>query len=279
MEEPRRTPASSTRRTRRARSWARRIGRALLAGLIATFALIVLLVWLEPLRSGQRRYINLRIPDAPATASGSWFGAAGPGLSRWWWVSGIDRPGSCRLFWMLQREGDLPWYPYNLFGPADADGTNLWPLRWPRFGMFGHRPEVGWGLEGEAIPARGSSGMGFEIAHGFPFLAVSCRAAFDRSIERRSYVMQGGLMLAPDLPGSTGTFRVLPWRPVWSGLLLDIAIFALLWLGVTEGCAVGVRFLRLRRNRCPACGYSLAGQASPGCPECGWARAPRAANP
>ena len=61
--------------------------------------------------------------------------------------------------------------------------------------------------------------------------------------------------------------RVLPWRPLWPGLLLDSVLY---------GAALGVlilvpreliRLRRWRRHRCPTCGYPVG--SSLRCPECG----------
>ncbi len=38
-----------------------------------------------------------------------------------------------------------------------------------------------------------------------------------------------------------------------------------LWVGHRKRC-------RLRRGRCPQCGYDMRGKMAAGCPECGWGR-------
>jgi hypothetical protein len=79
------------------------------------------------------------------------------------------------------------------------------------------------------------------------------------------------------LPGELGllrfgTGRMLPLRPLWRGLALDIAVWAvLLWL-VTLGPFEIRRLARQASGRCLRCGYDLRGEAVSGCPECGWSR-------
>lgn len=61
--------------------------------------------------------------------------------------------------------------------------------------------------------------------------------------------------------------RRLPIRPIWPGFLINTLFYAaLLWLLF---CGPGKvrRFVRIRRGRCPKCGYPI-GQ-SPMCTECG----------
>lgn len=66
--------------------------------------------------------------------------------------------------------------------------------------------------------------------------------------------------------------RALPLLPVWPGLTINTALYA----GLIWSAAALIRrsrsIRRLRRNLCPSCAYSLAGQPTPGCPECGWKR-------
>jgi len=90
--------------------------------------------------------------------------------------------------------------------------------------------------------------------------------------------------------------RALPLRPIWPGFLIDTLFYAAIWFAIFFGFTGAKRFSRIRRGRCPRCGYDLRGQRqavsgqrsevnpphpSPlpegegvraGCPECGWGR-------
>jgi len=73
--------------------------------------------------------------------------------------------------------------------------------------------------------------------------------------------------------------RHLPIRPIFPGLIINTAFYAaILWL-LIPGPFVLRRLIRLKRGRCPKCGYDLRGQlpGAGGCPECGWNRQPEAA--
>jgi len=65
---------------------------------------------------------------------------------------------------------------------------------------------------------------------------------------------------------------VLPLRPIWRGLAIDIAVYSSAWLVMVVGVGTARRWNRSVRGRCPRCAYDLKGQATPGCPECGWKR-------
>ena len=68
--------------------------------------------------------------------------------------------------------------------------------------------------------------------------------------------------------------RVLPWQPIWIGFAVDTGIFALvLWL-LVRGPFVARQLLRIKRGRCPVCGYPAGG--APQCTECGQGRPRRA---
>jgi hypothetical protein len=70
-------------------------------------------------------------------------------------------------------------------------------------------------------------------------------------------------------------WKRLPLRPLWLGFAMNTALYAIiLWL-LIPGPFVLRRLIRLRRGRCPKCGYDLRGAipgAGGGCPECGWNR-------
>lgn len=62
-------------------------------------------------------------------------------------------------------------------------------------------------------------------------------------------------------------YRTMPIFPIWSGLLVNTALYAsLVWLA-TFGLGIARRAKRTRRGRCAECGYELAGLTK--CPECG----------
>lgn len=72
-------------------------------------------------------------------------------------------------------------------------------------------------------------------------------------------------LLSEDNPG-------LPYIPMWSGFLANSAIFGLVWYIIWHVMTKFVRFRRVKRGRCPTCGYLLKSASARGCPECGWNR-------
>jgi len=67
--------------------------------------------------------------------------------------------------------------------------------------------------------------------------------------------------------------RACPTTVLLSGFVIDTLFYAAIWFGVFFGFTSAKRFIRVRRGRCPRCGYDLRGQLGAGCPECGWNRA------
>ncbi|MDY7109169.1 MAG: hypothetical protein SYC29_11095 [Planctomycetota bacterium] len=66
--------------------------------------------------------------------------------------------------------------------------------------------------------------------------------------------------------------RALPVRPIWPGFAINTLFYAIvLWL-LIPGPFVLRRVIRIKRGRCPKCGYDLRHALSGGCPECGWKR-------
>jgi hypothetical protein len=146
------------------------------------------------------------------------------------------------------------------------------------------------GLHGGAV-------VGTECSHSEGSLLVerlaSCRVGFPRlclegaAIEGVRLDERGidgpieGYAWAVPSPRHGGDvyFWFLPTRPLWPGFVVDTLFYAvILWL-LIPGPFVLRRVIRIKRGRCPKCGYDLRGQppevgAAPGrgCPECGWKR-------
>lgn len=71
---------------------------------------------------------------------------------------------------------------------------------------------------------------------------------------------------------------VLPVRPIWRGLAIDVTAYAATWMLILVGLGVAKRAIRIHRGLCPRCAYNLKDQPTPGCPECGWNRQPQGAS-
>ena len=115
-----------------------------------------------------------------------------------------------------------------------------------------------------------SAGLPFQSmsGYGLPGLLPPSRLRFLLPIS-------GTLQLTQD--GSITLDRLLPLRPLWPGFAVNTLFYALiLWL-LIPGPFVLRRLIRLKRGRCPKCGYDLRGAPGSGCPECGWNRASQGA--
>ena len=73
-----------------------------------------------------------------------------------------------------------------------------------------------------------------------------------------------GWFLNPFFEEST----ILPFHPIWSGLIINTLFYAVLIWGVVSGPGVARRAFRKYRNRCPACAYPIGTSAI--CTECGY---------
>jgi hypothetical protein len=80
-------------------------------------------------------------------------------------------------------------------------------------------------------------------------------------------------------PDSRKTPALLPLVPVWPGFAVNTLLYAIVLWFLIPGPFVLRRLIRIKRGRCPKCGYDLRGAipgAGGGCPECGWNRQPEA---
>lgn len=112
-------------------------------------------------------------------------------------------------------------------------------------------------------------------SRGWPFAAASCR--IDAPVDPQSplyTVIDGTLIDSADEAFAIQAIRAIPHRPIWLGLILDTFIFAAFWWCAVQLLLLAFGRFRMKRGHCPACGYNLAGQTTPGCPECGQGRAP-----
>ena len=125
-------------------------------------------------------------------------------------------------------------------------------------------------IESEAVPGwarnpRQISRSGqIQIACGWPLASFRCEAALSRTFQTTE--LFGGWQLS-DAFNWLGPGRILPHRLIAFGFAVNTLFYAaVLWLLLCGPFALR-RFIRVRRGRCPACGYPI-GDASV-CSECG----------
>ncbi len=190
----------------------------------------------------------------------------------------VDRgPGSLRIAFVGWR-GELDDVSHALFEQTSFVGSNADDHdRWlnPNFSwsVQGFR---GWGQRQKAAQRKPTDewSRGFDDGRGFPALALWCSW---RAKEHNQMLaidsdrpVFGGISIS-NLPGVPGPPipRALPYYPIWSGLALNTAFYALLFF-VCVRLFKGTRhLLRFRKGRCPRCGYNLVMNFSQPCSECG----------
>jgi hypothetical protein len=100
-----------------------------------------------------------------------------------------------------------------------------------------------------------------DIEHGWPLRTLTCEADTGGNWVTVTTVEIGELHL--------------PFWPIFPGFLVNTLFYGvILWLLYCTPLVLR-RHIRLKRGRCPKCGYDLRGAipgAAGGCPECGWGR-------
>ena len=152
------------------------------------------------------------------------------------------------------------WVPLEL-----TDGMVLRSL-WDESAIVSDAPCLnrGWG----ELPEGPDGSSGCEDARGWPALCLWCRLYAAGAAVPIEWV-HGGIQASPATTAAASAV-VLPLQPIWSGLLINIVVYALAW-GVLLFALGWVRRARRRANgRCTGCGYDRAGLAPhAACPECG----------
>ncbi len=106
-----------------------------------------------------------------------------------------------------------------------------------------------------------------EDARGWPSLTLSCAYTSVVAVPGFSVVDGIEVRVHPDPNRATIRSISLPVRPIWSGFLLNTALYAVLaWLCM-RGMVYVREMMRKERGRCPACAYPM-GESSV-CSECG----------
>lgn len=110
-----------------------------------------------------------------------------------------------------------------------------------------------------------------ECGAGWPLVAFSCSYRWANVPDAPAYTeivdeVEGGVIIR----GSRyrGEFFVLPYGPVWPGMIINTGLYAIvIWLGV-RGPSVLRRIVRRKRGLCVICGYPRRGGRG-ACSECG----------
>mgnify|MGYP001796427015 CR=1 FL=1 len=136
----------------------------------------------------------------------------------------------------------------------------------------------GWGYRHDIVEQGfdGAWDRGMEEARGFPVVCLWWARRLQTSLAINAKDQEqvvGGIELR-NAAGRGGnidrhTFRALPYYPIWSGLVLNTAFYALLFFAVVR---IGRRCKHAGQYRwgvCPKCKYERSFDYRTPCPECG----------
>lgn len=213
------------------------------------------------------------------------------------WLLAVGSPkgdeNRSRLYRM--PDGSWTWIKYRRFGYARVEfarppvaradsplSLDLVADRWldgvpfdpeaSRLGTLESRIPDRWTMSGTnlMLPQANSGSFFWAEAFGWPLPCAKCNwyEVLD------DFRAAGGVRISHSVDPVVDELRAIPLVPIWTGLLTDSALLALLFMGArTLWCGLS-RALRVRRGRCPVCRYDLRADANEGCPECGWRRRP-----
>jgi hypothetical protein len=139
---------------------------------------------------------------------------------------------------------------------------------------WARRGAIPWSASQAPWPDSNSEAATLVIGRGWPLIALWCDDGRSDGPTFSTVAPSGGIPLSHWARIGPDWAAILPYRPVWIGLIVDSLVMASLWWFVLVVPVAAFRHyrghLRVRRNHCPHCNYNLAGLAmnSP-CPECG----------
>jgi len=242
----------------------------LLLGLVTSWAVAWGLALLPPGRLYDQMYGFLYSPGDPIGEG--W--RSGIGSSR---VS-YDHSGGVSPF---LRELPRHWSPSQANGPDWNATTAYLDLAWAE--SWGRRYQATKAQSAlEFIGPRNDEGpfawSGIDDARGFPFVALWC--SWDYEVVPAGQgapisvpkALHGGFSLRDHAhPGLVGSnkLRALPYMPIWSGLALNTAFYALLFFAVVRITRGLKHARRYKRGLCPRCKYDRVFDYQLPCPECG----------
>ncbi len=188
-------------------------------------------------------------------------------VDRWWNDFGEGEP--------IQNAGDV----LRALAPRDP-GTQVANARSDHSAMAAQRPGLqiwneipAWGAFASADRPPGNITIGSDTAFGWPrpCLWYGVESTLDRFfMSITSDRLEGGVHLWGPVSSRGRDWHALPLRPIWSGLAVNVAIFAAIWWVALTGVPAARRALRRKRGWCPWCGYDREGLAAGAvCPECG----------
>lgn len=184
-----------------------------------------------------------------------------------WWLP-VDEQTS------YIREGKLALRAEEGFDPEHFGGPTVYFTGWDSWALpidetDAHKGSPAWRERYTQAPGGELVQSIVRTASGWPLRAMEAYQIYlRRSADQPGlYGVDKGLMIV------RGEW-MLPVKPIWSGLILDAALWSaatgVLWIGVAR-CARGVvGWRRTRHGGCRRCGYSRAGLVvGAPCPECG----------
>lgn len=167
-----------------------------------------------------------------------------------------------------------------------------WPreeAKTPRDVLYGWEAHIAtpWSAIGAPWPEAPLEDESTALGVGWPWRALACKLTVRDAPDFTSHTWtaSGGVVLGngtfpgwndfpPNYPG------VLPYLPVWGGLLANTLVFAVAWGIAIYAPGMVKSAVRRRAGQCAGCGYGLEGLTEVAvCPECGEPIAGRQSDP